>query len=171
MKVDFDENFCLMKVVLMNLCFTGFLGKVKGLPCDPQDGIVRVGQERNQHHRYPFWLERNPDTPDNTEGNHSETAQETADTNDAESNSVPGESLDKKKLRFSTGPGDGGACAITAEEQVEDYWSDEHGQGACLKDATARWNQTRTRQPPRLRWIVCWQTELCETFLEMKELA
>ena len=45
-----------------------------------------------------------------------------------ELNALPGVSLDKKVL-FSTEPGDGGACAITVEEQDEDYWSDEHGQG------------------------------------------
>ena len=33
-----------------------------------------------------------------------------------------GESHDKKKVRLSTGPGDGGACAITADEEVKDYW-------------------------------------------------
>ena len=44
-----------------------------------------------------------------------------------------GESPDKKKVRFSSEPGDGGACAITVEELVEDYWSDEHGQGAMYE--------------------------------------
>ena len=47
-----------------------------------------------------------------------------------ESNTLPGESPDKKKVRFSLESGDGGACAITVEELVEDYWSDERGQGA-----------------------------------------
>ena len=36
----------------------GFLGKVKGLPRDAQDGIVRVDRERNLHHHHPYWLER-----------------------------------------------------------------------------------------------------------------
>ena len=35
----------------------------------------------------------------------------------------------------------------------------------CLRDSTTRWNQTWTRRPPRLRWIVFWQMELCETFI------
>ena len=43
------------------------------------------------------------------------------------------ESPDKKKVRFSSEPGDGGACAITVEEQVEDCWSDEHGQGELFE--------------------------------------
>ena len=50
-----------------------------------------------------------------------------------ESNALPGESPDKKKVRFLSEPGDGGACAITVEELVEDYWSDEHGQGAMYE--------------------------------------
>ena len=29
--------------------------------------------------------------------------------------------------------GAGGACAITVEEQVEDYWSDENGQGELFE--------------------------------------
>ena len=48
-------------------------------------------------------------------------------------NAPLGGSLDKKKVRLSTEPGDGGACAITVEEQVEDYWSDEHGQGELFE--------------------------------------
>ena len=47
-----------------------------------------------------------------------------------ESNALPGESPDKNEVRFSSEPGDGGACAITVEELVEDHWSDEHGEGA-----------------------------------------
>ena len=39
-----------------------------------------------------------------------------------ESNGLPGESPDKKKVRFSS--------EVTVEELVEDYRSDEHGQGA-----------------------------------------
>ena len=51
-----------------------------------------------------------------------------------ESNPLPGESPDKKKkVRFSSEPGDGGACAITVEELVEDYWSDEHCEGAIYE--------------------------------------
>ena len=52
-----------------------------------------------------------------------------------ESNALPGESPDKKKVRFSSEPGDGGACAITVEELVEDCWSDEHGEGAIYEGA------------------------------------
>ena len=44
-----------------------------------------------------------------------------------ESNTLLGESTDKKKVRFSSESGDGGACAITVEEFVEDYWYDERG--------------------------------------------
>ena len=36
-------------------------------------------------------------------------------------------------MRFLPEPGDGGACAITVEELVEDYWSDERGQGEMLE--------------------------------------
>ena len=43
------------------------------------------------------------------------------------SNALPGESPDKKKVRFSSELGDGGACAITVEELVDDYRSGEHG--------------------------------------------
>ena len=50
-----------------------------------------------------------------------------------ESNALPGESPEKKKVRFLPEPGDGGACAITVEEFVEDYWSDEHGQGEMFE--------------------------------------
>ena len=49
-----------------------------------------------------------------------------------ESNALPGESPDKK-VRFSTEPGDGAACAITVEEQVENYWSDEQSQGEMFE--------------------------------------
>ena len=46
-----------------------------------------------------------------------------------ESNALPVESLERNKVRFLSDSGNGGACAITVEELVEDYWSDEHGQG------------------------------------------
>ena len=36
-------------------------------------------------------------------------------------------------MRFSTEPGDGNACANTVEEQVEDYWSNERGQGELFE--------------------------------------
>ena len=67
----------------------GFLGKVKGLPWDPQVGIVR-GRPRKEPAPPPPVLvgentqKHNLDTPDGTEGNHSETAKETDDTNDAD---------------------------------------------------------------------------------------
>ena len=57
-----------------------------------------------------------------------------------ESNALPGESPEKKKVRFLSEPGDGGACAITVEELVEDYWSDEDGKVRCLEHSIARWN-------------------------------
>ena len=50
-----------------------------------------------------------------------------------ESNALPGESPDKKKARFSSESGDGGACAITEEELVEGRWFDEHGQGQMFE--------------------------------------
>ena len=36
-------------------------------------------------------------------------------------------------MRFLPEPGGGGACAITVGELVEDYWSDEHGQGEMFE--------------------------------------
>ena len=42
-----------------------------------------------------------------------------------ESDALPGESLDKKKVRFSS--------EFTVEELVEDSWADEHGQGAMYE--------------------------------------
>ena len=50
-----------------------------------------------------------------------------------ESNALPGESSERKKVRFSSESGDGGACALTVEELVEDCWSDEHGQGEMFE--------------------------------------
>ena len=136
----------------------------------------------------------NPDMPDHTADNHSETPKETDDTNDTdnvpmsetpmndgrdashiksksaladtsgarqrlkfdavatgmtpdpkrsketvkqgeirESNDLPGESPDKKKLQLSSESGDGGACAITVEKLVEDHGSDEHGESAMYE--------------------------------------
>ena len=49
-----------------------------------------------------------------------------------ESNALPGESPEKKKVRFLPNSGDGGAAA-TVEELVEDCWSDEHGQGQMFE--------------------------------------
>ena len=48
-------------------------------------------------------------------------------------NVLPGESLERKKVRFLPDSGDGGAAAVTVEELVEDYWSDEHGQGEMFE--------------------------------------
>ena len=176
-----------------------FLGTVKGLPWDAQDGIVR-GRLRKEPAPPPPVLigentqKHNPDLLDKTEDKHSETPKETDDTNDAdnvpmsetlandgrdashikskssvadtdgvrqrlkfdgeasgmtpdrkrseetvkqgeirESNALPGESPEKKKVRFSSESGDGGARAITVEELVEDYWSDERGQGEMFE--------------------------------------
>ena len=50
-----------------------------------------------------------------------------------ESNALPGESPERKKVRFLPNCGDGGATAVTVEELVEDYWSDEHGQGTDVR--------------------------------------
>ena len=50
-----------------------------------------------------------------------------------ESNALPGESPEKKKVRFLPEPGDGGPCAITVEELAEDYWSDKHGHGEMFE--------------------------------------
>ena len=46
-----------------------------------------------------------------------------------ESNALLGESPERKKVRFLSDSGDGGAPAVTVEELVEDCWSDEHCQG------------------------------------------
>ena len=45
-----------------------------------------------------------------------------------EANALPGESPDRKKVRFLRDSG-----AVTVEELVEDYWSDEHGQGQMFE--------------------------------------
>ena len=50
-----------------------------------------------------------------------------------ESNALPGESPERKKVRFLPDSGDGGAAAVTVEELVEDCWSDEHGQGQMFE--------------------------------------
>ena len=65
----------------------GFLGKVKGLPRDAQDGIV-LGQPRKEPAPPPPVLvgentqKHKPDLPDKTEDKHSETPKETDDTSD-----------------------------------------------------------------------------------------
>ena len=173
----------------------GFLCKVKGLPWDAQDGIVRCRPRKEPAPPPPVLngentQKHNPDLPDKTEDKHSETPEETDDTTDAdnlpmsetplndgrdashikskssvdtadgvrqrlkfdgeasgmtpdpkrsketvkwgetrESNALPGESPERKKVRFLPDSGDGGTAAVTVEELVEDYWSDEHGQG------------------------------------------
>ena len=61
---------------------------MKGLPWDPQHGIVRGRPRKEPAPPPPVSVGENtqrlnPDTPDSTEGNHSETAKETDDTNDA----------------------------------------------------------------------------------------
>ena len=50
-----------------------------------------------------------------------------------ELNVPPGESPERKKVRFLPDSGSGGAAAVTVEELVEDYWSDEHGQRQMLE--------------------------------------
>ena len=50
-----------------------------------------------------------------------------------ESNALLGESRERKKVRFLPDSEDGGAAAVTVEELVEDYWSDEHGQGQMFE--------------------------------------
>ena len=50
-----------------------------------------------------------------------------------ESNALPDESPEKKKVRFLPDSGDGDAAAVTVEELVEYYWSDEHGQGEMFE--------------------------------------
>ena len=50
-----------------------------------------------------------------------------------ESNALPGESPERKKVRFLPDSGNGGAAAVTVEELFEDYWSDEHGQGQVFE--------------------------------------
>ena len=177
----------------------GILGKVKGLPWDAQDGIVR-GRPRKAPAPPPPGFSgqntqsHNPDLPDKTEKTHSETPKETDDTKEGysvpmnetplndgrdashikskssmdtaegvrqrlkfdgeasgmtpdpkrskeavkqgetrESKALPGESHERKKVRFLSDSGDGGASAVTVEEFVEDYWSDEHGQGQMFE--------------------------------------
>ena len=89
-----------------------------------------------------------------------------------ESNALPGESPERKKVRFLPDSGDGGAAAVTVEELVEDYWSDEHGQGQMFEGHYfARWSQTWILSTVKLHWIVCWRMELCATFQELKVLA
>ena len=50
-----------------------------------------------------------------------------------ESNSLPGASLERKKVRFLSDSGDGGAAGVTVQELVEDHRSDEHGQGQMFE--------------------------------------
>ena len=68
----------------------GFLDKVKGLPWDAQDGIVRGRPRKESAPPPPILVEENtqsdnPDMPDKTEETHSETPKETDDTNDHDS--------------------------------------------------------------------------------------
>ena len=50
-----------------------------------------------------------------------------------ESNALPCESPERKKVGFLPDSGNGGAAAVTVEELIEDYWSDEHGQGQMFE--------------------------------------
>ena len=69
-----------------------------------------------------------------------------------ESNALPGESPERKKVRFLPGSGNGGAAVVTVEELVEDYWSDEHGLGQLFEGV-------HCKVEPDLHWIVCWKME------------
>ena len=85
-----------------------------------------------------------------------------------ESTAPAGESPVRKKVRFMTEHGAGGARAITGE-QVEDYKLDETNQGGHLERLCSK-VQTWTRQQPRRRWSACWPTELCAKLPEQKAL-
>ena len=66
-----------------------FLGMVKGLPWDAQDGLVRGRPTKEPAPPPPVLIgentqKHNPDLPDKTEDKHSETPKETDDTNDYE---------------------------------------------------------------------------------------
>ena len=50
-----------------------------------------------------------------------------------EANALFGESFDRKNVRFLPDPGDGVAAVVSLEVLVEDYCSDEHGQGQMLE--------------------------------------
>ena len=82
-----------------------------------------------------------------------------------QSTAPSGESLEKKKVRFSTEVGAVGACATRTTGRTS------MSRAKCSSDSISRWNQTWNRRPPRLRWIVCWQMELGETFPEVMALA
>ena len=109
----------------------GFLDKVKGLH---RTVLYGVDRERKLHH--PLNTQsHNSDLPDKTEETHSETpkdpqrSKETVKQGETrESNTLPGESPERKKVRFLSDSGDGGTAAVTVEELVEDCWSDEPGQ-------------------------------------------
>ena len=68
----------------------GFLDKVKGLPWDAQDGIVRGRSRKEPAPPSPPTLvgenihSHNPDLPGKTEATHSETPKESDDTDDAD---------------------------------------------------------------------------------------
>ena len=177
----------------------GFLDKVKGLPWDAQDSIVRCRPRKEPAPPPPIVVggntqSHNPDLPVKTEMTHSETPKETDNTNDPddvsvsetvlndgrdashikskspvdttdgvrqrlkfdgeasgmtpdpkrsketakqgetrESNALPGESHERKKVRFLPDSGDGGDAAVTVQELVADYWSDGHGQGQMFE--------------------------------------
>ena len=59
-----------------------------------------------------------------------------------ESNALPGESPERKKVRFLLDSGDGGAAAVTVEEPVETTGQTSMARDRCSRDSVARWNQT-----------------------------
>ena len=69
-----------------------------------------------------------------------------------ESNALPGESPERKKVRFLLDSGDGGAggknwLKITGQTSM--------AKDRCSRDSIARWNQTWILSTLKLRWIVC----------------
>ena len=81
-----------------------------------------------------------------------------------ESNALPGESPERKKVRFLSESGDGGAAAVTVEELVEDYWSDEHGQGQMFEGLHCKVEPDWILPTLKLHWIACWKMNMCATF-------
>ena len=87
---------------------------------DAADGVRR---------RLKFDREASGMTPDPNRSKETVKQGETRELN------VPlGESSERKKVRFLPDSGSGGAAAVTVEELVEDYWSDEHRQGQMFEE-------------------------------------
>ena len=75
-----------------------------------------------------------------------------------ESNALPGESPERKEVRFLPDSGDGGVAMSMARDR-------------CSRDSIARWSPTWILSTLKLHRIVCWKMELCKTFQELKVLA